>query len=142
MIGRHPCQYVLGSFPDQYKSMDHDEYGMCNHDECDPDNFDTSKKDISTIGDTRMRVTDEQIQAALACRLDDDCSRCPFVEAHIQKEKSCNDLQCTDFDAYKDLQDARAQLAIAVQYFEELMRRSDIHDCHRLANGALREIQG
>jgi hypothetical protein len=54
-----------------------------------------------------MRVTNEQIQAALACRLDDDCSRCPFVWANTQIERSCNDLQCTDFDAYKDLLEAR-----------------------------------
>ena len=70
------------------------------------------------MNERKQRVTDEQIQAALACRLDDDCSRCPFVEAHTQKEKSCNDLQCTDFDAYKDLQDTRAQLAIAVKALE------------------------
>ena len=99
-----------------------------------------------------QRVTDEQIRAEFACRYDDDCSRCPFVEAHLKPHDDCHHLRCNELDAYKDLQDARAQLAIAVKALEAIREKgkaSSAFDEHFLrlqaaraiANDALKEIQ-
>ena len=84
----------------------------------------------------KQRVTDEQICAELACGRDDNCSMCPFLG------KDCNFLRCNDFDAYKDLQDARAQLAIAVKALEEIDNTGNGSHCSIIARDTLKEIQG
>jgi hypothetical protein len=49
MIGKYPCQQLHGGHPDHIKQSGVDwDTGLCNHDECKPDDYNDAPDNIQT----------------------------------------------------------------------------------------------